>query len=534
MMNMFLKNLFSARQIFGGFTLLFLLLTSHSAFSQFTNILIDENGSPNEPSIWINPTNTQNIVAGANLNFTYQSTDGGWTWQKNSVACDWGVWGDPCIISDTAGNFYYIHLSNPPNGNWIDRIICQKSIDDGAAWNNGSYTGLNGARAQDKAWAIFDPLSKNIYMAWTQFESYGSANPNDSSVIFFSKSTDLGATWSTAKRINRKAGNCLDSDNTPEGAVPAVSPDGKIYVAWSYNDTLWFDRSEDEGNTWLDEDIAASAQPGGWDYTIPGLYRCNGLPTTKCDLSNSAYNGTIYINWTDQRNGSQNTDVFIAKSTDGGNTWSDAIKVNDDTTETNQFMSWMDVDQSDGNIYVIFYDRRLYTNKNTDVFLAYSTDGGATFTNVKISDTLFVPNAITFMGDYTNISAYQGKLAPIWTRESGGGTSVWTAQVDIATLTQSSPALPSNHFMLSQNAPNPFSDVTGIDMQIGQSGYYTLTVFDMMGRKISDVLNNQFLQKGKQKITLDAKQLGIGASTYYYSLRRGNEMITKKLLLVSQ
>jgi hypothetical protein len=35
-----------------------------------------------------------------------------------------------------------------------------------------------------------------------------------------------------------------------------------------------------------------------------------GLPVTKCDLSGGAYNGTIYVNWTDQRNGEDNTDVF--------------------------------------------------------------------------------------------------------------------------------------------------------------------------------------------------------------------------------
>ncbi|HYV92349.1 MAG TPA: hypothetical protein VE978_11215 [Chitinophagales bacterium] len=514
--------------------LLFFISNLQVSFAQFTNILIDHNGDPNETTICVNPNNPQNIVGGANLNFTYQSNDGGLTWEKNSVSCPYGVWGDPCIISDTMGNFYFIHLSNPPNGNWIDRIVCQKSTDSGASWSNGSYTGLNGARAQDKAWAIFDALSQNIYVTWTQFDSYGSNDPADSSIILFSKSTDLGVTWSTPMRINRTAGDCHDSDGTVEGAVPAVSDDGKIYVAWSLNDTIYFDRSDDEGDTWLDADIAASSQPDGWDYNIQGLQRCNGLPVTKCDLSNSPYHGTIYINWTDQRNGSANTDVFIAKSTDNGNTWSDAVKVNDDTTQTNQFMSWMDVDQTDGVIYVVFYDRRNYVNKNTDVFLAYSTDGGSTFTNVKISEDLFSPSASVFLGDYTNISAYDGKVVPIWTREDGGQTSVWTAQIDIATLAETASPLATKHFMLYQNVPNPFSDITTIEMNIGQSGYYTLTLFDMMGRKIADLISNQFLRRGHAKITLDARRLGLNESAYYYSLRKDNEIMTKQLVIVNQ
>lgn len=517
-----------------SFLLFVFFFNLNFSFGQFTNILIDDSGNPDETTIWINPKNTQNIVAGANLNFTYHSNDGGWTWQKNALTSDYGVWGDPCIVSDTAGNFYYIHLSNPPNGNWIDRIVCQKSTNGGESWSGGSFTGLNGARAQDKAWAIFDPHTQNIYVTWTQFDAYGSAQATDSSVILFSKSTDLGETWSTPKRISRKAGDCLDGDKTTEGAIPAIGDNGEIYVSWSFNDAIYFDRSSDEGDTWLNEDIVAATQPGGWDFAISGLFRCNGLPVTKCDLSNSAYHGTIYINWSDQRNGLLNTDIFLAKSIDGGNTWSDPVKVNDDFTQTDQFLTWMDVDQTDGAIYVMFYDRRNYATDNTDVFLAYSYDGGATFTNVKISDSSFIPDPGTFLGDYTNISVYDGKIAPIWTRIDASHSSVWTAQIDMTGVSEPAVSLNAKHFVLYQNDPNPFSETTTIEMNIGESGYYTLTLFDMMGRKVTSLLSNQFMNEGQKNVTLDAKQLGLWESTYYYSLRRGNEMTTKQLVFIRQ
>lgn len=514
------------------FLLFLFFINLNFAFGQFTNILIDDNGGPEEPSIWINQKNTQNIVAGANLNFIYHSNDGGWTWQKQAMTSDYGVWGDPCIVSDTMGNFYFFHLSNPPNGNWIDRIVCQKSTDGGSSWSNGSFTGLNGAHAQDKEWAIFDPHTQNIYVTWTQFDAYGSAQPTDSSIILFSKSTDLGATWSTPKRINKVAGNCLDGDETTEGAVPAIGEDGEIYVSWSFNDAIYFDRSSDEGDTWLDEDIIATTQPGGWDYAIPGLFRCNGLPVTKCDLSNSAWHGTIYLNWSDQRNGLQNTDIFFAKSIDGGDTWSDPVKVNDDFTQTNQFLTWMDVDQTNGAIYVVFYDRRYHTGESTDVFLAYSHDGGTTFTNVKISDSSFIPNPSTFLGDYTNISAYDGKIVPIWTRIDASQSSLWTAQIDMTTVSEPAALSNAKHFVLYQNDPNPFSETTTIEMNIGESGYYTLTLFDLMGRKVADLLSNQFLKEGPEKVILNAKQLGLFETTYYYSLRAGNEMTTKQLVFI--
>lgn len=116
--------------------------------------------------------------------------------------------------------------------------------------------------------------------------------------------------------------------------------------------------------------------PGGWNIGIPGLDRANGLPITKCDLSGGANHGTIYINWCDQRNGTGNTDVWLSKSTDGGNTCSPPAKVNDDNSNKHQFLTWMDIDQTKGNLYFVFYDRRAYSDNRTDVFIAISNDGG--------------------------------------------------------------------------------------------------------------------------------------------------------------
>nr|MBK9651772.1 hypothetical protein [Bacteroidota bacterium] len=68
----------------------------------------------------------------------------------------------------------------------------------------------------------------------------------------------------------------------------------------------------------------------------------------------------------------------------------------------------MTVDQATGYLYFVFYDRRNYTNNQTDVYVAVSTDGGTTFINHKISQTPFVPDPNVFFGDYTNITAYNG------------------------------------------------------------------------------------------------------------------------------
>ena len=77
----------------------------------------------------------------------------------------------------------------------------------------------------------------------------------------------------------------------------------------------------DQGDTWLPVEVVISDQPGGWDYDISGLNRSNGLPFTVCDTSQSSTRGNLYVHWSDQRNGLLDTDVWIIKSTDGGDTW---------------------------------------------------------------------------------------------------------------------------------------------------------------------------------------------------------------------
>src|SRR5690606_5048684 len=132
--------------------------------------------------------------------------------------------------------------------------------------------------------------------------------------------------------------------------------------------------------------------------------------------SDSPHKGTLYINWADQKNGEDDTDIWLIKSTDGGETWSEPKRVNDDEPGKHQFFTWLTVDQSTGYLYTVFFDRRNHNDHGTDVYMAYSRDGGETFTNVKISENPFYPDADMFFGDYNNIAAVNGEIRPVWPR----------------------------------------------------------------------------------------------------------------------
>jgi hypothetical protein len=267
-------------------------------------------------------------------------------------------------------------------------------------------------------------------VTWTQFDEYDSKDPKDRSNILFSKSIDKGESWSSPIKINSVDGNCIDDDDTVEGAVPAVGPDGQIYVAWSGPNGLVFNRSFDGGETWENEEISMADHAGGWNIDIPGIYRANGMPVTKCDLSDGPNHGTIYVNWADQRNGIDNTDIFLSKSIDQGQSWSEPIKVNQDTSGNHQFFTWMDIDQTSGNMWFVYHDRRNHKDTGTDVYVAVSKDGGLSFTESKISESPFYPDPEIFFGDYNNIAAHGNVVRPVWTRLDDKNLSVRTSIVD--------------------------------------------------------------------------------------------------------
>jgi hypothetical protein len=507
------------------------LMSFMKAQAQYPNVMISNEFLPNETSIFINPKNTRHLIAGANLNSYYHSLDGGYNWTRNPMNSTLGVWGDPCLIIDTAQNLYFFHLSNPQNGNWIDRIVCQKMSKGSLSWNNGAGIGLNGSKQQDKEWACVNPRTNEIYVTWTQFDKYGSNDTAHKSNIMFSKSADEGITWTNALQINKVSGDCEDGDNTVEGAVPACGPNGEIYVAWAGPEGLVFDKSVDGGVTWLDNDIHVSNIPGGWDYSVPGIYRANGLPVTCCDVSNGPHRGTIYINWSDERNsipGNQDIDIWLAKSTDGGNTWSQPLKVNNDTDGKLQFFSWMAVDQVTGYVWFVFYDRRNYADNQTDVFLAVSKDGGETFENFKVSESPFTPISNIFFGDYTGISAYNNVVRPIWTRLHAEELSVWTAITDnYFTAFQPEEMAP---IAIDQSYPNPFSESTLFSFKIRRASKINLSVNDVFGKKVAILVNNVDYQPGKYSIRFDPETYKLPSGVYYFKLEGNGINKSRKIV----
>jgi hypothetical protein len=84
-------------------------------------------------------------------------------------------------------------------------------------------------------------------------------------------------------------------------------------------------------------------------------------------------------------------------------------------------------------------------------------------------------------------------------------------------------------FALSQNFPNPFNPSTVIGYQLSVSGRARLTVYDVLGREIANLVDGE-MPAGSHTVTFDASKLTSGI--YMYRLQAGGQILTRKMMLV--
>lgn len=365
--------------------------------------------SGEEISISLNPTDRDDIWMAFNNSRVVHSLNGGKQWLNVKLNPVQGFYGDPVIYKSKQGAIYLAHLAKNPEKKWpeqFDCIVFERSTN-GVEFNSKGI-GKNGNKMQDKPWFSVDefaesPFYGNIYLAWTEFDKYGSALSSDSSRIRLVSSNDYGATFSEPITISDVSGDALDDDQTAEGAVTTSLHDGTVLCVWSRDDTLWLDRSIDGGKSW-GKDQALCRMNGGWSYSgIPGMSRANGLPFICLDKK-----GRVYIVYATENNVG-NWDIYYLYSKDG-KSFTDPIRVNDDHSNGDQFMPYMEMDKNLGYPRVIWYDTR---NSKTGRFAHIYTSvlkKKCPQKNVNLTlEPISLPGRDAFMGDYIGFSSVQNE-----------------------------------------------------------------------------------------------------------------------------
>jgi hypothetical protein len=382
----------------------------------------------NEPSIALNPSNQEDLVAGANDQLSsgavwlavHASSNGGISWTSVQIPATGALAGfqeasDPGVSFSQNGTLYYSGVAfnvDHRSGTAVDgTIFVSKSTDDGSSFPLTTIVALGSNRISgifnDKPYLAVDdtsrPFASRVYVSWTRFTSSATSD------IIVAYSNDGGATFHSSSVP-------VSSSLLNQGSVPVVGPDGTLYVVWNdlSNFQIMEAKSADGGISFSSPVVVSTYFPLPSHFPN-SLFRLNNNPTTAADDTN----GNVYVSWADYVNGY--ADILSSRSLDGGATWSRPIRVTDDSTNHDHFFPWMTF--SHGVLGIVFYDRRLDPqNHLVDVFYAESADGGASFSsNVRVTDVSFNPDAIifssgqSFIGDYIGIAS-NGTLAhPVWT-----------------------------------------------------------------------------------------------------------------------
>ncbi len=303
----------------------------------------------NETSIAYDPNNPRVMVASDNDYrtgdgncYTSYSRDGGHNWQDSTPPTSftrgqvdgvvdfgaarqyWGGGGDTSVAFDTKGNAYLscqLFNRGEPTTNNPDissaLVVYRSTNNGGASWNfPGRYVRASAdvqaagvAPFLDKQLMTVDnhvgsPYQDRVYVSWTEFASDGSA------FIYEAYSADYGEHFSTPKLVSRTNPLCVNAFgagttattgetstcNENQFSQPFTGPDGNLYVTYAnFNNAVSAglpgegDGDDDGGGADLNAGAAPNADPPA-----------------------------------DNRN-----QMFLSRSTDGGNTFSAPVKVSD-------------------------------------------------------------------------------------------------------------------------------------------------------------------------------------------------------------
>ncbi len=139
---------------------------------------------------------------------------------------------------------------------------------------------------------------------------------------------------------------------------------------------------------------------------------------------------------------------------------------------------------------------------------------GGTFTDSPSPGDVSVPLPGKMYIDYIKVSEWNGQ----------GTVTIDSTQVSNEELTE----IPEQTKLL-QNYPNPFNPTTSISFELTQSSLVELSIYDMNGRLVSELVNNTY-SAGKHSVNFNAS--GLASGIYYYRLNAGGEVFTKKMTLI--
>lgn len=329
---------------------------------------------------------------------------------------------------------------------------------------------------------IITDSENNIYSTVTQSSFYAGSDVPETKVIFLKYDPYGKIIWN--KTLNDNSSRKLIFDNK-SNLLLVTNDDGKVLKFNSNGDSIWcFDA-----------------------YGI--------LSDIKVDKENN-------ILLCGLTGGIGGTDFMISKlSFSGSEIWQETFN---SVENLRDFASAITID-NDNNVYVTGSSDDMFTQGICNT-LKYAPDGELLWQyQYDAPHSIFENPNFIFLDDSNNVFL-GGNVA-----DSTNGWNFFVlkiAQKLGTNIEQHKSFLPSE-YSLKQNYPNPFNPSTKIEFSIPKSGLIKLEIFDVLGRKVEELIN-QFLPIGNYSVIFKAEKYSSGI--YYYRLSTDELSKINKAILI--
>ena len=314
-------------------------------------------------------------------------------------------------------------------------VLVSRSADGGRTWSDPVTLIRDGsAFFSDKETITADPTDAHFaYVVWDRIDTH------DQGPTYFARTIDGGATWEPARAVYDPGPGQQTIAN-----LIRVLPDGTLVNLLARlvgtedvitDGALEVIRSTDHGAPWSAPIRISQFRPLGARDPTTGQAIRDGSIVPQMAV---APNGTLYAVWQDARFTGTRDAIALARSTDGGLTWSAPVRVNTDPGVA-AFTPQVHV-RADGTIGVTYFDLRSDTadplTLPTDYWIARSADGIA-WTETRVAATFDLAGAplaggAFFLGDYMGLASAGTAFLPFFVRTTGdfaNRTDVFMARI---------------------------------------------------------------------------------------------------------